>query len=240
MARPTIQKPDLREHGAPREGQPQATDRRLFMQFQAFGNCDDPAPLVQSLKHAGVEAVVYEDVADPRGIGVLTLAEDPGAFLGRQRTILRDAILTGMVQKHEYTMLGRTYALGYEPDLDDTLFGRPRRTAMNPAWPWAVWYPLRRKGDFVSLPAEEQRAVLMEHGVLGRAFGEADYAHDIRLACQGLDRNDNDFVVGLVGRELYPLSAIVQRMRMTRQTSQFLAQLGPFFVGRAVWQSASP
>ena len=36
------------------------------------------------------------------------------------------------------------------------------------------------------------------------SFGAADLAHDIRLACHGLDTNDNDFVVGLIGKDLYP------------------------------------
>ena len=47
----------------------------------------------------------------------------------------------------------------------------------------------------------------MEHGGIGRAFGRAGYGSDIRLACYGLDKNDNDFVVGLIGPELYPLSS---------------------------------
>ena len=48
-------------------------------------------------------------------------------------------------------MFGRTYALGYEPDLEEVLFHRPTRTVLNPAWPWAVWYPLRRNGAFARL-----------------------------------------------------------------------------------------
>jgi hypothetical protein len=60
--------------------------------------------------------------------------------------------------------------------------------------------------------------------------------HDIRLDCRGLDRDDNDFVIGLLGPELFPLSAMIQAMRRTRQTEEFIARLGPFFVGRAVWQ----
>ncbi len=51
-----------------------------------------------------------------------------------------------------------------------------------------------------------------------------------------MDKNDNDFVVGLLGTELYPLSVVVQRMRKTQQTSQHLERLGPFFVGRVAWQ----
>jgi chlorite dismutase len=79
--------------------------------------------------------------------------------------------------------------------------------------------------------------VIREHSVLGRAYGDADLAHDIRLACHGLDVHDNDFVIGLVGRDLHPLSHLVQAMRKTVQTSQYIQTLGPFFVGHALWQS---
>jgi chlorite dismutase len=109
---------------------------------------------------------------------------------------------------------------------------------LNPDWRWAVWYPLRRSGRFAQLPPEEQRVILAEHGAIGMSFGAADFAHDIRLACHGLDKDDNDFVIGLIGKDLYPLSSIVQTMRKTQQTSLYLDRLGPFFVGRAIWQSA--
>jgi len=134
-------------------------------------------------------------------------------------------------------MLGRTYALGHEEDLDETLVERPRRRVLDPALRWAIWYPLRRDGSFEQLSRKEQNAILMEHGGVGLAFGRAGLGYDIRLACHGLDRHDNDFVVGLLGRELHPLSIIVQRMRKTRQTSLHLERLGPFFVGRVAWQS---
>ena len=71
----------------------------------------------------------------------------------------------------------------------------------------------------------------------GHAFGEAGYAHDVRLACHGIDKNDNDFVIGLIGKELYPLSKCVEAMRRTRQTSRYMEQMGPFLVGKAVWQN---
>jgi len=86
----------------------------------------------------------------------------------------------------------------------------------------------------MALTGEEQGKIMREHGTIGRSFGEADFAHDVRLACHGLDRNDNDFVIGLVGKQLYPLSAVVQAMRKTVQTSQYIERLGPFFIGRAV------
>jgi chlorite dismutase len=99
-----------------------------------------------------------------------------------------------------------------------------------------MWYPLRRNGAFAQLPPEQQRVILAEHGEVGRRFGVGDYAHDVRLACHGLDRDDNDFVIGLIGKDLFPLSALVQTMRKTQQTALYLDRLGPFFVGRAAWQ----
>ena len=134
-------------------------------------------------------------------------------------------------------MLGRTYSTGREADLEDWLLEKPRRNALNPQWPWAIWYPLRRKPEFELLPKEEQGKILYEHAKIGIAFGQADYAHDIRLACHGLDKNDNEFVLGLIGRDLYPLSKVVQEMRRTQQTAKYMQSLGPFFVGKVFWQS---
>ena len=230
--------PDLSERGGTKNGEPQRSDARLFMQLLAFGECADTRALAVPLEDAGISGVLYEDVNDPRGIALLTFGEDPGVFLDRVRPVLNTPLFGELVQKPEYTMLGRTYAIGYEPDLNEVLLDRPRRTVLNRAWPWAVWYPLRRNGRFAQLPADEQRVILAEHGAIGMAFGAGDYAHDIRLACHGLDKVDNDFVVGLVGKALFPLSAVVQAMRKTQQTSLYLDRLGPFFIGRAVWQSA--
>jgi len=229
--------PDLSEKGGARDGKPQRSDRRLFMQFLAFGGCPDATSVADTLARAKVSGALYEDVNDPRGIGLLTLSDDPDFFLDRVRPLLNGPGFSLLVQKPEYTMLGRTYAIGYEPDLNEILLERPKRTVLNPLWKWAVWYPLRRSGRFAQLDEQEQRVILAEHGSIGMSFGAGDYAHDIRLACHGLDKDDNDFIVGLVGKELYPLSAIVQAMRKTQQTALYLERLGPFFVGRAIWQA---
>jgi chlorite dismutase len=230
--------PDLSEKGGIRNGRPQHSDARLFMQLLAFGGCPDPTPIAAALHRSGISGVLYEDLNDPRGIALLTLDQDPGTFLDRVRPLVNAAPFAGLMQKPEYTMLGRTYSIGYEPDLQEVLLDRPRRTVLNPQWKWSVWYPLRRSGRFAQLPTDEQGVILAEHGRIGMSFGAADYAHDIRLACHGLDKDDNDFVIGLIGKDLFPLSAIVQRMRGTQQTSLYLERLGPFFVGRVVWQSA--
>ena len=205
-----MEPPDISEKGGLKEGQPQRSDRRLFMQLLAFGGCSDPAAVARHMADAAETVVVYEDLHDPRGIAVLTVSEDPNVFLNRVRPRLTSGAMEELSLKPQFTMFGRTYALGYEPDLDEVLVERPRRTVLNPDWRWAIWYPLRRNGAFAQLAADEQRTILGEHGQLGITYGAADYAHDIRLACHGLDRDDNDFVIGLMGKALFPLSALVR------------------------------
>jgi chlorite dismutase len=230
------QKADVRERGAGG----QHSDRRLFMQLHVFGGCADCKPLITALEASRLDAVLYQDVNDPRGVGVLSMTEDPAAFVGAYRDLLNAEPFAALRHRPELTMLGRTYSSGFEQDLEEWLFRRPRRTVQNPAWPWAIWYPLRRTGAFGRLSPKEQGEIIREHSILGRAYGDADLAHDVRLACHGLDVRDNDFVIGLIGRELHPLSHLVQTMRKTAQTSQYLQTLGPFFVGHVRWQSPGP
>ncbi len=227
---------DLSEKGRTKDGETISMDRRLFMQFLAYGECRDTAPLIEALQAARLPGALYADINDPRGVGLVTFSEDGDYFITCLREFLNQAPFSELTAKPEYTMLGRTYSLGYEQDLEDTLINRPSRRVVDPELPWVVWYPLRRVKSFETLPHTEQRKVLMEHGGLGMQFGKAGQATDIRLACHGLDKNDNDFVVAVLSHSLHPLSAVVQAMRRTKQTSEYLDSLGPFFIGKVIWQ----
>jgi chlorite dismutase len=236
MSTETQEAIDIRERGRGADGSMIATDRRLFMQFLAFGNCEQTATLAQALEAAKFNGALYEDVNDSRGVGLIAVSEDPDYFVTTVRSFLNQPPFSTLTPKAEYTMLGRTYAQGYEPDLEEALITRPRGRVYDRNLQWVVWYPLRRAGTFERLSADEQRTILMEHGGIGKAFGKAGLGHDVRLACFGLDKHDNDFVIGLLGPQLYPLSAIVQRMRKTKQTSLHIEQMGPFLVGKVAWQ----
>lgn len=226
-------------------GQPvQAMNRRLFMQLLGF-ECEDrldPASAIdrlgRGLDEQGACAVIYSDVNNPRGLALLSWGEDPHDFVAKVRPVFSGPALGGLRLLPSLTMIGRTYSTGYEPDLEHWLIERPKETAQHPDWPWAVWYPLRRSGAFEQLEDREKGGILREHAEIGKAYGAQDLAHDIRLACHGLDANDNEFVIGLMGAELHPLSHVVQAMRRTRQTAQFIAHMGPFFVGYRAWRSA--
>jgi hypothetical protein len=226
------------ERGSDKSGAPISLNRRLFMQLLGF-ECDEPSKLVPllggALREQRLPSVIYEDVNHPRGLGLLTFTEDAADFVTRVRPLLG---LSGLRPRPELSMLGRTYSTGFEQDLEYWLLRRPRETVLNDAWPWAIWYPLRRVGPFERLDPKERGQIMREHGGIGRAYGAQDLAHDVRLACHGLDQADNDFVIGLIGKELHPLSHVVQSMRQTRQTAEFMEKMGPFFVGRAVFRNA--
>ncbi len=227
---------DLSEKGR-RNGEIISLDRRLFMKFTAFTGCPHPQAAAERLALSGIAGVLYIDANDPQGIGVMAASEDPDTFVGMLRETFNEAPFDDFEHRPEYDMLGRSYSIGYEPDLEDTLLVKPLQKLLNPKHRWAIWYPLQRAKRFQTLPADHQRQILAEHGTLAKRYGQAGVAADVRLACHGLDRDDNDFIVGLLGANLHPLSAVVQEMRKTEQTSQYLDSLGPFFVGKAAWQS---
>ena len=240
---PGLPEIDVREWGGKRDGERQFSERRLFMQLLVFdvpAHIDRPGPaevqrhLGEAVDRAGFPAIVYADANAPGGLALLTWSEDPAHFVDQVRPIFEGRVLRTLVQRPGWSMIGRTYSLGHEPDLAHALLERPIQYAQLEGWDWAVWYPLRRNGAFEMLDRATQGSILREHAAIGMAYGKAGLAHDVRLACHGLDGDDNEFVIGLIGQDLHPLSHVVQTMRRTRQTSEFIAKMGPFFVGRVV------
>ncbi len=79
---------DLSEKGRGSDGQPISLNRRLYMQLLAFGNCPNPDSLIPTLQDAGFDAVLYADLNDPRGVGLLVMSEDPDFFVSELRQFL--------------------------------------------------------------------------------------------------------------------------------------------------------
>ena len=232
--RPSHPEPiDIREIGAPIDGEPQFSDRRLFLQLHVFADCLDPQLIIETLEKGSLNAVLYDDLNHPTGIGVLLVAENPAVLMTVSRSLLlKTREMPDLSYRPEMTMIGRTYSSGREPNLEAWLINKPLQNVLNPDFPWAIWYPLRRKPEFYRLEHRERGRILGEHAMLGRSYAAGGYASDIRLACFGLDTNDNEFVIGLVGPDLHPLSRLIQDMRQTEQTTKYIESLGPFFVGK--------
>ncbi len=237
---------DVREFGGKKDGVRQESNDRLFFQLFVFdaapGQSGDAVAkqLGELLTARNISGVVYADANGPRGVGLLTWSYEPTHFVENVRPLFSEPGLIDVTFREDFTMLGRTYSLGYEPDLAHVLFTRPVNNVLDEKLGWHVWYPLRRNGAFAKLSPDEHGAVLKEHAVIGFSYGQAGLAHDVRLACHGLDAKDNEFVIGIVSDKLHPISHLVQTMRKTRQTSEFISQMGPFFVGRVVHRSVGP
>lgn len=225
---------DLRETGAPIDGEPQVSDLRLFFQLHVFERCLYPDVIIDMIKSQTPTAVFYDDLNNPAGLGVLLVAEDPASLMHQSGGLrsLQDKSTSQLSYRPEMTMTGRTYSSGREPNLEEWLINKPLQNVFNADFPWAIWYPLRRNPEFYRLEHSERGRILGEHAMLGRSYAAGGHASDIRLACFGLDTNDNEFVIGLVGPELYPLSRLIQDMRQTEQTTKYIESLGPFFVGK--------
>lgn len=232
-----VENPDILEHSISKDGTQQTVDKRLFMQLLVFTGCGNAEALIKPLSDSGLEVVLYLDTNDPRGVGLLFMSEDPAIFTQSVRKLINSKPFDALVFKPELTMLGRTYATGFEQDLEGWLLQKPRRNVFDEKNSWAVWYPLRRKPEFETLPKDEQRAALMEHAKLGMNYGAMDLAHDVRLACHGLDIHDNEFVIGVLAKELHSISRLIQDMRKTTQTSKYIQSLGPFFVGKTFYRN---
>jgi aryl-alcohol dehydrogenase-like predicted oxidoreductase len=235
---------DVREIGLPVRGVVQAMDRRMYLHLVvARGRMLDLSAVEKTLRdhsatNPSIPWVLYADAVDPRAFAVAAWCEFPEQLAEFMRALFAKSPLDACEIDVERTMYGRTYSSGREPDLEEALLQRPSHHLLHPEWNWAVWYPLRRKPEFERLTPQEQAQILMEHAMIGRVYGECDYAHDVRLASYGLDRHDNEFVIGLVGANLHRLSRLVQQMRKSRQTSEYIQSLGPFFVGRVVARSS--
>ena len=66
-----IDTPEIREIGAPVNGELQYSTRRLFLQLQVFTGCSQPDELIDPLKASDLETVLYHDLNDPKGVGLL-------------------------------------------------------------------------------------------------------------------------------------------------------------------------
>jgi len=112
--------------------------------------------------------VPYDGLQTPELNAFGCLRDDPDFFVTKLREFMCRPEFAALTPKLEYSMLGRSYALGHEPDLEDWLFEKPRRTATNPDWPWAVG--IRALGPQYPQPSplDNQKATSIDSGARGQ------------------------------------------------------------------------
>jgi hypothetical protein len=193
---PGLPEIDVREWGGKRDGERQVLDRRTFFQLMAFDVVHGQTlagiqALASMLSEQRIASVLYQEASAPMTIALLTWSEDPAHFVERVLPIVDRPEL---VQRREYTMLGRTYSLGHEPDLEHACSAAPWSTASTQAGTGTSGIRSGASGAFEKLEKHDQGIILKEHAMIGMAYGKKGLAHDVRLACHGLDAGDNEFV----------------------------------------------
>ncbi len=197
-----------------------------FMQLLVFTDCADLTPIGGPLEHLELDCVLYKDLNDPQGIGLLALADDPDDLVQDLRDVLSARVFRVLMQRHELTMIGRCFSA------PNGSLEEPSAVLGNGDWPWAVWHPMRGTAELSALDESKQRQVFEALIEAGEA-SSSDLGH-ICLKSHGLDRSGNEFVHGLHGRDLGEISAFIETMKRAEHHAANIASSGPFFVGRAV------
>ncbi len=157
------------------------------------------------VRRAGSTGALYVDANDPQGIGIMVASEDPDYFVTRLATLFNRRPFADFVH--------RPRVRHARSQLLDRLRVRPRghtarEAARKAAEPREYTGPSGTRCSAPRssrpCPADHQRRILAEHGSLAKRYGAGGHAADVRLACHGLDSNDNDFIVGLARTQATP------------------------------------
>jgi chlorite dismutase len=93
---------------------------------------------------------------------------------------------------------------------------------------WLCMYPFVRSYEWYLLPDDERRAMLREHGVAGRAFGDVQPNTVAAFAL-----NDYEWILALEATELHDLVDMMRDLRSTTARRHVREEI-PFYTGRLV------
>ena len=208
------------------------------MKFTAFGGCADPQAAVAALAEDGVEGALYVDANDPQGIGLIVAAEDPG--------LLRDDAARAVQPPAVRGVHAQARVRHARPHVLDRLRARSRGHAVHEAARQDA-EPREPLGRVVSAAAR-RRSFRRCRPIISAASWPSTARSRNATAPAGMPptcasratastRTTTTSSSACSARTCIRLSAVVQEMRKTEQTAQYLDSLGPFFVGKAVWQA---
>ncbi|MBW3663051.1 MAG: heme-dependent peroxidase [Actinobacteria bacterium] len=109
-------------------------------------------------------------------------------------------------------------------------YNRNKLYPQMPAWEVACFYPMshRREGDdnWYSLPYDERRRLMHEHGRSGRAFT----GRVLQLVTGSTGLDDWEWGVTLFAHDVADLKQIVYRLRYDEASARY-GEFGPFVIG---------
>ena len=99
-----------------------------------------------------------------------------------------------------------------------------------PAKKWLSLYPFVRSYEWYLLPEEERRAMLIEHGMMGR-----EYSGIISNTVSAFALGDYEWILALESNDLHEIVDMMRDLRST-QARRHVREEIPFYTGRAVEQ----
>jgi hypothetical protein len=209
-----------------------ANDTPLFLQLLVFTDCVDYKPLSLQLDRLPIDCLLFKDLRDPQGIGLLAFSDDPEHIASDLRDMLSSRLFRAFMLRHELTMTARTFG--------DIARAREELEAAtrNREWPWAIWHPIKGTAALAALD-EKLHAAAFGRMVDVTGLGPSDFGR-VLLKGHGLDGHGNDFVQGFFGRHLHQLSAIIESTQRSPLHGELVSASGPYFVGRSLAAGDAP
>jgi peroxiredoxin len=204
------------------------TGQGVLHLFAKVGPLADRAAVTQAVKAAeadGLQVVPVALLGHKADLGVMALGPD----LWRLRTLQSDLTAAGFDVVDSYVSLTEIseYAQGVPEELKQARLWPQLPPEGKRAW---CFYPMskRRNVDqnWFTLPYDERKALMMEHGTSGRKF--AGRVLQVVTGSTGID--DFEWGVTLFGVRPDDLKEVVYTMRYD-QASAVYAEFGPFYTG---------
>jgi peroxiredoxin len=98
---------------------------------------------------------------------------------------------------------------------------------------WVTVYPFVRSYDWYLLPDDERRAMLVEHGMMGR-----DYAGILSNTVSAFALGDYEWILALESNELHETVDMMRHLRSSRARLHVREEI-PFYTGRLVDPAAA-
>jgi chlorite dismutase len=196
--------------------------------FYRWTPSTDGEALVQAVKTAeaaGDQVVTVATLGHKSDLAVMLVGED----LWRLRTAQSRLTATGLELVDSYVSLTEVseYAKGMPAEMLKTRLEPQLPPEGKPAW---CFYPMsKRRGpehNWFTLPFEERKALMMEHGASGRTF--AGRVVQLITGSTGLD--DYEWGVTLFAQHPDDLKEVVYTMRFDEASANY-AEFGPFVTG---------
>ena len=107
----------------------------------------------------------------------------------------------------------------------------PAFMAGTPAKKWLSVYPFVRSYEWYLLPEEERRAMLSEHGMMGR-----DYTGIISNTVSAFALGDYEWILALESNDLHEIVDMMRALRSAEARRHVREEI-PFYTGRSIEQS---